>query len=108
MTDHISLLERARAKLDGESRADAAWPDLEPLPEGLPTVPSFDPLVLPGSFRPWIEDIADRMQCPPDFPAVGATVALAAVSSRLPRRRGDGGACWCGGSPNRYQAEALR
>ena len=58
------------------------WPEPQPLPDGLPEVPPFNPELLPESFRPWIEDIAERIQCPPDFPAVGAMVALAAVVGR--------------------------
>ena len=43
---------------------------------------SFDLALLPAALRPWIADIADRMQCPPDYPAVAAMVTLAAVAGR--------------------------
>ncbi len=59
-----------------------SWPEPVPLPSGLPAVESFEPKLLPEAFRPWIEDISDRIQCAPDFPAVGAMVALAAVVGR--------------------------
>ena len=55
------------------------WPDPEPLPSGLLPVPSFCPELLPEPFAPWLIDIAERMQCPLDYPAVGATVAIASV-----------------------------
>src|SRR5216684_4331365 len=46
---------------------------------------------LPGP--PWVADIADRIQCPPDFVAVGAMVAAAAVIGRQiairPKRQDD-------------------
>ena len=46
---------------------------------------------LPESVAPWIADIAERMQCPPDFVAVPAMVALGAVIGRKigvrPQRR---------------------
>src|SRR5713226_7446616 len=46
---------------------------------------------LPGP--PWVADIADRVQCPPDFVAVGAMVAAAAVIGRQialrPKRQDD-------------------
>lgn len=58
------------------------WPRPEPLPDALPAVAPFDPRLLPDAFRPWIEDIAERMQCPPDFPAVGAMVAVASLIGR--------------------------
>lgn len=54
----------------------------EHLPGGLPPVSPFDPKLLPDVFRPWIEDVADRMQCPIDFPAVAAMVALATIVGR--------------------------
>lgn len=64
------------------SHGDPTWPDPAPLVEELPPVPPFDIDLLPESLGPWIEDIAERMQCPPDFPAVGAMIALAGVVGR--------------------------
>ena len=55
---------------------------LQALPDPLPTVEPFEPKLLPEAFRPWIEDIAARMQCPMDFPAVSTIVALASVVGR--------------------------
>jgi hypothetical protein len=73
--------------------APEPWPDPAPLPKGLPAVESFDGFLLPDALRPWIEDVAERMQCPPDYPAVAATVALATVVGRKvcirPKRRDD-------------------
>ena len=57
---------------------------LEPLPlpsELLPVAP-FDYALLPESLQPWVKDICDRIQCPPDFVAVGVMAALAAVIGR--------------------------
>jgi hypothetical protein len=61
---------------------DSGWPEPQPLPNTLKPVAPFDPLLLPGALRPWVSDIAERMQCPPDFPAVGAMVALSSVIGR--------------------------
>ena len=58
------------------------WPDPLPIPSTLLPVEPFSDLMLPDSLRPWIADIAERMQCPPDFPAVGAMVALSSVIGR--------------------------
>lgn len=58
------------------------WPVPQPLPDELPPVSAFDFELLPSSLRPWIQDIAERVQCPPDYPAIGAMVALAAVVGR--------------------------
>ena len=70
-----------------------AWPEPLALPNALPAVQAFDFDLLPDSLRPWIEDIAERVQCPPDFPAVGAMISLAAVVGRKigirPKRQDD-------------------
>lgn len=55
------------------------WPDPELLPIGLLPVPAMEPGLLPEALAPWLTDIAERMQCPLDYPAVGALVALAAT-----------------------------
>jgi hypothetical protein len=65
------------------------WSDSEPwsaptlLPVGLPPVMPFTDDLLPVALRPWVMDIAHRMQCPPDFSAVGA---IAAISSLIGAR----------------------
>jgi hypothetical protein len=46
-----------------------------PLPD-LPAVAPFDYDLLPESFKPWVRDIAERLQCPPDFVAVAAMVRI--------------------------------
>ena len=51
-------------------------------PTGLPSVLPFDYNLLPGTLRDWVSDIAERMQCPPDFPAVTAMIALAGTVGR--------------------------
>jgi putative DNA primase/helicase len=61
---------------------DAEWPEPKPLPDDLPAVPAFNFACLPDTLRPWLEDIAERMQCPPDFPSVAATVALGSLVGR--------------------------
>lgn len=70
-----------------------SWRDPADLPSELPHVAPFDPLLLPEALRPWVEDVAERIQCPPDFPAVGTVVALAAVVGRRigirPKRHDD-------------------
>lgn len=55
------------------------WSDPTPLPNALPPVDPFDAELLPVALRAWVMDIAHRMQCPPDFPAVAALVALSSL-----------------------------
>ncbi len=56
--------------------------DLQPLPDGLPRVEVFSELMMPPTLRPWIGDIADRMQCPPDYIAAAVMVALGSLIGR--------------------------
>jgi putative DNA primase/helicase len=58
------------------------WPEPLPIPCTLLPVEAFDNELLPLALRAWVVDIAERMQCPPDFPAVGAMVALSSVIGR--------------------------
>lgn len=69
------------------------WASIEPFPDSLRPVAAFDMALLPESLRPWADDIAKRVQCPPDF--IGATIigALGVVIGRRigvrPKRRDD-------------------
>lgn len=68
-----------------EQAALSQYPDPEPLPVGLPPVAPFrDDLLLPAGLRSYVMDISERLQCPPDFPAVAFVVALSSlVGSRI-------------------------
>ena len=55
------------------------WPEPTPLPNALPSVDAFDAELLPVALRAWVMDIAHRMQCPADFPAVAALVAISSL-----------------------------
>jgi len=57
-------------------------PQPVPLVAKLAPVQAFDTAWLPASLRGWIGDIAERMQCPPDFPAVAAMAGLSSVAGR--------------------------
>jgi putative DNA primase/helicase len=82
------MIDGARGKGYGRTEApegdpgENAWPDPQSIPETLYPVEPFDMALLPESLRGWIADGAERMQCPPDFPAVGAMVALSSVIGR--------------------------
>ncbi len=64
-----------------------------PLPGELLPVDPFPLAALPTAFRPWVADVAERMQCPADFVAVPMLVAAASLVARRvairPQRRTD-------------------
>lgn len=78
---------------EGQPDAYAEFPDPEPLPKCLPPVAAFDSALLPEPLRGWIVDVSERMQVPPDFPAVGAIVVAASLVGRKlgiqPKRHDD-------------------
>ena len=88
----IAVAQKTVAKNQVTIAADT-WPAPQPLPDDLPSVLPFDFDLLPAVFRPWIEDIAERLQCPPDYSAVAAMVALAGIVGRKvgirPKRHDD-------------------
>jgi putative DNA primase/helicase len=92
--------DRASAGMNGSASlyhvADPMPParrEPKPLPSGLLPVPQFDLAYLPDAIAPWVADIADRMQCPLEYVAVPAIVALGAALGRKvairPQRRTD-------------------
>ena len=69
----------------GSVSSVSGHPEVKPemLPDNLPPVEPFHELLLPAVLRPWVMDISERMQCPPDFPAAGVVVALASLKRLL-------------------------
>jgi uncharacterized protein DUF3987 len=69
------------------------WPEPLSFPEGLSPVAVLDPALLPEAIRPWVCDISERMQCPPDYVGVAALVALGSLLGRKvgirPQRKTD-------------------
>lgn len=60
----------------------ASAPAPQPLPAELLPVDVFPMVALPEAFRPWVQDVAERMQCPPDFVAVPLIVGAASLVAR--------------------------
>ena len=52
------------------------------MPDGLLSVTPFDMAFLPRAIGPWVADIADRMQCPPDYVGIPAIVAMGSLIGR--------------------------
>ena len=61
------------------SATPPTWPEPRPLPKRLLPVAHFDASFLPSNIRPWGSDVADRMQCPAEYVAIPAVVALGAI-----------------------------
>jgi hypothetical protein len=64
------------------SEAPNEWPEPKPLPNGLSPVDAFDIRFLPDAIAPWVMDIANRLQCLPDYVGVSAMVGLGATIGR--------------------------
>lgn len=62
-----------------QTAADISWPAPEMISHNVMPVQPFTPDLLPESLRPWVMDIAHRMQCPIDFIAAAAIVMLGSV-----------------------------
>jgi len=58
------------------------WLPPKPIPSDLARVEAFALELLPDRLAPWIDDIATRLQCPPDYPAITAMTALGAILGR--------------------------
>ena len=77
-------LEGLKSAIDGATPPKQSTSTIEgwatpiPLPKGLP-VKEFDYDLLPESLRDWVQDISNRMQCPPDFPAVASIVSASSL-----------------------------
>jgi hypothetical protein len=69
----------ASAGLNG---AHGHWAEPASLPNELPPVTAFDLALLPESLRGWVADIAERTQCPPEYPAIAAIGALGSALGR--------------------------
>jgi len=65
-------------KVNQESTWILDWPKPTELQISLEVLP-FNYQLLPKCFRDWVRDISERMQCPPDFAAVGAMVAASSL-----------------------------
>ena len=77
-----SAQEEPRAEFVSEAPPHIKWETPKPLPDGLLQVKPFRFDFIPLSLAPWVEDISERMQCPPDFVGVSAVTALGAVAGR--------------------------
>lgn len=66
----------------GQAPNQDTWSTPRPIPSELAPVPAMRPELIPDGLRDWLVDIAERIQCPLDFPVAAAVVALGAVLGR--------------------------
>jgi putative DNA primase/helicase len=85
------LLPKFKAAISNNSKpvpkewitdSEQLFPEIIPLDSSLPAVEPFDYQLLPDGIAAWVRDIAERTQCPPDFVAIPAMVALASIIGR--------------------------
>lgn len=85
--DSEIVLDRARRYSNNTANVsanDEDWPDPQALADHLPAVPSFPLKLLPKQLAAYVEDVAERMSCPLDFPAIAAMVTMSsAIGSRI-------------------------
>lgn len=73
---------RALMQDDGEPAEARDWPKLQLIRSELPPVETFTEDLLPESLRPFVEDVAKRMQVPIDYPAAVVVLCLAGAVNR--------------------------
>lgn len=82
LEDDADLLAAVETWRDADVPHEPDWPAPAPLGDELPPVPAFDFEFLPLSFRPFMQDVSERMQVPLDYPAAAAIVALGGCVGR--------------------------
>ena len=85
VSPHSAHPQFAQAQAGANGAVLRSWPDPHPLPSTLLPVARFEFDLLPDRLRAWAADVAERMQCPPDFVAVSL---LAAAGSLIGRKLG--------------------
>ena len=75
----------ALAQAEVGTMSAMSGPDVEEWPESVPIKTELLPVeplplsIIPAPFRPWIKDVAERMQCPPDFVAAAMLVMTSSI-----------------------------
>jgi Protein of unknown function (DUF3987) len=79
---HKAPLTLVRENAAPHHNQQSGWRQPRELPSKLARVDDFDLEFLPPSIAPWVGDIAERLQCPPDYVAVTALTALGSLIGR--------------------------
>ena len=76
----MSAVAEDLARLRSASEAPSEVP--LPLPSELLPVEPFPLIALPNAFRPWVSDVSERMQCPPEYAALPMITAASMLVAR--------------------------
>ncbi len=76
----LPMVESMRAQVSIEKATTAC--ECKALPAEFLPVEPFPLAALPDSVRPWCADVAERMNCPPEFVGVPLLVGLATLAAR--------------------------
>ena len=80
--NRVGVDEGMRSIVVRKRASNEDWLAPKPIPSDLARVEAFALELLPDRLAPWIDDIATRLQCPPDYPAITAMTALGAILGR--------------------------
>jgi putative DNA primase/helicase len=74
-------VEEVRKQLQScqERSFQDAWGEIIPFADDLLPVPKFDPELLPCAFGSYVLDASERIQCPPEFVAIGLLVVFSSI-----------------------------
>lgn len=78
-TDHGFTITRDH---DGEEKRGRQLGKPHPLPPTLLPVAEFDLELVPEQLRPWVADVFERLQCPPDYIGVSVMAGAGALIGR--------------------------
>ncbi len=76
---HVAEKGTGKAAEMSESPQTDKWEKPQPIPDGLLPVHSLPKSLLPEALSDWLDDIAERLQVPLEFPATASIVGLASV-----------------------------
>lgn len=82
--EEVSQILTSALRYDRTGSASAAgisvgWREPQPIVKGLRAVPPFDTALLPPIVEAFVDEVAARMSCPPDFPAIGCLIAISSL-----------------------------
>lgn len=78
----LDLIEVDRIARGMSRYVPEPWPEPRPLISQYPSGPELDTAIIPQGFKPWIQDVAERMGCPPEFVTAATIVSFSSTVGR--------------------------